>query len=692
MKIFKIIAITATITTIIQINNMIPTLAADTEIGGILNNVTTGSAVTINLKSTDKTDTDSTVAGDKVIEIKDSTLESIIRDQIGKESGDITKKDMLDVRSFNISDKVIHSLSGLEYATNIGGITAENCTIEGDMSPLSAIDKFCYISFHNCNIDSFYGLPTNLTSFTLYRCNIKDGKLPLEGQSKLRSLTVVGCDISDISSLKDSINLKHVSLSENNITDITVLNNLTQITDLELFKNHVSDITPIKNLTNLINLWLEHNDITDITPLASLNKLEYLNLANDNLYTPDNKITDITPLKGTVSNMQSLYLYLNKIPTYEALDRIPDTASIHGTAWLTVRYVDENNQDISDPLTRNINFTDNINFKITKDYSDRCTATARNINGYTLNDDSSKSAEFDKNSLMKILIFHYKKDGTTVPSTVKGSTTIQYKNQDTGELLETETLHSDLSLGTYTENAKSFEGYELNDDNSKTVTLTESNPNQTIIFNYKRKETTKDPHKKPSHKSSEVIKGSYKVKHINELEELLEAETLHSDLSLGTYAESAKSFEGYELNDSNRKTVTLTKDNRNETVIFNYKKVVKENLIKEQVIKGLYKVRYVNESGELLEAETVHSDLSLGTYTENAKEFLGYELNDDSTKSITLTKSNKEQVIEFKYKKIPEVTMLPQTGDTSKSGNVTTMLLLTFLSSVLFMLRNKRHN
>lgn len=636
MKILKIIAITATITTIVQINNINTTLAADidyvSEFSDEINNVTTGSAVTIKLENNKATE-----PGNEIIEIKDSTLESIIREQIGKETGDITKADMLNVRSFNISDKIIHSLSGLEYATNMGGITAKNCTIEGDMSPLSGIDKFSYISFHNCNIDSLYGLPTNLTLFTLYKCNIKDNKLPLENQTKLRNLDVVGCGISDISSLKDSVNLKYVRLSENNIKDITVLNNLTQITDLGLFKNNVSDITPIQSLTNLTNLWLENNDISDITPLSSLTKLEYLNIANDSVYEPDNKITDITALSGTMSNMQSLYLYLNKIPTYEPLEGIPETASIHGTAWLKVRYVDENDNDISEPLNRNINFTDNINFKITKDYSDRCIATARKINGYTLNDDDSKSVEFDKNSLIKTLVFRYKKDNT-IPSTVKGSTTIQYKIKSTGEFLESETINSNLDLGTYSYKAKSFDGYILDDNKEKSVTLTESQPNQTIIFEYKKKSSSSHKHDK----DPEPV--------IPPVEEI-------------------------------------------ETV----KPIDPPTPPVEKIIKGSYIVRHIYESENSVVVldEKAYTDLSLGQYTELSKSFDGYILNDDTEKSITLDENNITGTIEFKYDKIKEIqepipTELPKTGDNSRTKSIPIVILLSTLSSLFFILKKKQ--
>lgn len=546
MQMLKIIASVVVITTIIQLNSIASVLAIDTdEVENELNNrITTGSAVSLNVTTEGAADI---ILDDEVVEIKDSTLQSIVREKLGKKVGNITKADMLKIRSLNISDKVIHSLSGLEYATNMTGITAKNCTIEGDMSPLSKINKSsdisAYISFHNCDIDSLNGLPTNLTSITLYRCKIKDGKFPLECQTNLRIISIVGCGISDITSLKDSTNLEYVRLAENNITDINVLGNMYKIVSLDLFKNNVSDISPIKNLTNLSELHLEHNNISDITPLSSLKKLVYLNLSNDSVSEPDNKVTDITALRDTLSNCSSLYLYLNKIPNYNALEGIGNNplyqntkynvlegnlnmATIHGTAWLTVRYVDENDIDISKQLIRNINFKGNINFKITNKYSDACTAKARKINGYKLIDDEIKSVEFDKDSLMKTLVFHYKKDSISIdppkekpkkekdkkkdnqindveitepikdepiitpeeiiiPEEIIGKITVRYVDDNENDIGEPKTLEN-LKLGEYTEEAKEFNNYRLNDENIKTVILTKDEKEQIIEFKYKK--------------------------------------------------------------------------------------------------------------------------------------------------------------------------------------------------------------
>ncbi len=215
-----------------------------------------------------------------------------------------------------------------------------------------------------------------------------------------------------------------------------------------------------------------------------------------------------------------------------------------------------------------------------------------------------------------------------------------------------------MDLGTYTEQAKSFKAYSLNDNYTKSVTLTKENRNQVIEFKY--------------------TNGLYKVRYVDESGNLLEPETTHTNLVLGTYTEKAKSFKDYKLNDEISKSITLTEDNKSQVIEFKYNK-----------IKGSYIVRYVDESGNLLENETSHKDLDLTKYTEEAKRFEGYILNDENSKSVTLTEDNKDQVIEFKYNIVYGVTVLPQTGDTSKL-NITLILLILSLGSLFFVLKKKQ--
>lgn len=73
------------------------------------------------------------------------------------------------------------------------------------------------------------------------------------------------------------------------------------------------------------------------------------------------------------------------------------------------------------------------------------------------------------------------------PSIPRGSITIKYID-DKDNILDTEIM-SNLDLKEYTITAKEFEGYTLISAKIKIVTLTASNPNQEVIFNYEEIQT-----------------------------------------------------------------------------------------------------------------------------------------------------------------------------------------------------------
>lgn len=301
------------------------------------------------------------------------------------------------------------------------------------------------------------------------------------------------------------------------------------------------------------------------------------------------------------------------------------------------------------------------------------TENAINIEGYEVVGDSVKNVEVMNDYIFdQGISFTYRRKTVTPPQPIKGSYTVKHMDKE-GNLLEPETIKNDLDLGTYTEYAKEFKDYKINEyDKVKNVTLTEDNRNQVIIFTYDKVEEEPKP----------VIKGSYTVRYIDKDGNLLEPETVKNDLDLGIYTEYPRSFEGYKvLDDVYWKVIRLTEYNKHQVVEFVYEKIKEEQ---KPVIKGSYRVQYKDIDGKLLEAEILKADLDLGTYTEYAKKFEGYELVGNTDKQeITLTEDNKDKsiVIVFTYKKIespviekpkeepkeeeqkPNIPMLPQTGD-----------------------------
>jgi hypothetical protein len=111
---------------------------------------------------------------------------------------------------------------------------------------------------------------------------------------KLKNLNLWGCDLEDVSVIKQMPNLEVVSLSVNRIKTLKDFGILRQLKELYLRKNFIADIAEIKFLEkcpNLKVLWLSENPIADtknyrqivIRSLPNLTKLD------DNVITADER-------------------------------------------------------------------------------------------------------------------------------------------------------------------------------------------------------------------------------------------------------------------------------------------------------------------------------------------------------------------------------------------------------------------
>jgi hypothetical protein len=111
---------------------------------------------------------------------------------------------------------------------------------------------------------------------------------------KLKNLNLWGCDLEDVSVIKQMPNLEVVSLSVNRIKTLKDFGNLRLLKELYLRKNFIADIGEIKFLEkcpNLKVLWLSENPIADtknyrhivIRSLSNLTKLD------DNVITADER-------------------------------------------------------------------------------------------------------------------------------------------------------------------------------------------------------------------------------------------------------------------------------------------------------------------------------------------------------------------------------------------------------------------
>ena len=149
-----------------------------------------------------------------------------------------------------------------------------------------------------------------------------EGPITTLDMANLTSLVVDGYrnKILNLTGLEHAINLKRLTLINNDISDISLLADLTNLEHLGLSSNDISDISPLADLTNLETLWLSSNDISDISPLADLTNLENLELAF-------NDISDISPL-ASLTNLKFLHLGLNPISNISALSELTGLTSL----------------------------------------------------------------------------------------------------------------------------------------------------------------------------------------------------------------------------------------------------------------------------------------------------------------------------------------------------------------------------
>ena len=286
--------------------------------------------------------------------------------------------------------------------------------------------------------------------------------------------------------------------------------------------------------------------------------------------------------------------------------KIVDSDSTEAKGSITLRYVDiSTNTEIS--CSEIIN---NLEFGI---YS----YEAKTICGYKLQNDSTQAVNLTTENPNQVITFYYNQ--------VLGSITIKYLDISTSTDIYESKIIENLTLGTYTYGSINISGYVLSDDETKTVTITESSPNAKITFKY-----------------TEIL-GTVTIKYIDNSSsaELLPADTF-TNLKLGSYSYTYKNISGYSLVNTSTQTVELTDTNHDIEIEFKYNELF-----------GSVTIKYVDSSSlNEIGAATVISNLSLGTYSYTAKLFEGYELIGDSTQSVTLNDTNLDPIITFDYSRI----------------------------------------
>ena len=437
----------------------------------------------------------------------------------------------------------------------------------------------------------------------------------LENNSTIVNLTLHDCGLDDraIDIVKTIPNLANLSLADNYIENINNLNGLSGLLSLNVSSNRLENVDVVATLNNLTRLDCSYNYITDVSSLTSLTKLTGLDISYNfiDVDGTQKSIVDSVPVQYNKETTPQRAVTGDTLIEMNVGDEIPfffDSKQLQGNGYNIAEISNRGYRSIFGYYiiaSDDVNLLEVVNttvpygsgsttFKALKSGETKVKVLFRNIDSV----------------LTKSEITIKIKD---VPKPViKGSYTVEYQDEK-GNILDSKALN-DLTLGSYFEVAKFIDGYTLDDVNNKSVELTETEPNKTIVFKYKKNEEPKP-----------IIKGSYKVEYQDENGNLLDSKTLN-DLVLGNYIEFAKFFDGYTLIDDTMKSFDLTETEPSKTIVFKYVK----NEEPKPVIKGSYTVKFQDEEGNVLDSKSFN-DLVLGRYVAFAYFIDGYTLNDEGT-------------------------------------------------------------
>ena len=147
------------------------------------------------------------------------------------------------------------------------------------------------ISFKDAYESSTYELPgiaklTSLEKLSLSAsCQDEQAKVisyydELNALTKLKTLTLKGVRIDNLSFITSMKELRRMDVSYNFIEDLSPIKALTNLEFIDCSFNRIQDLTPLAGLSNVKTLMAASNRIRSIEPLRELTSLESLNVSN----------------------------------------------------------------------------------------------------------------------------------------------------------------------------------------------------------------------------------------------------------------------------------------------------------------------------------------------------------------------------------------------------------------------------
>ena len=492
-----------------------------------------------------------------------------------------------------------------------------NLTSES-LKPFSEVGTFTSLTMfeilNDSGVQDIRYLENNSTivNLTLHDCGLDDRAIDIvKTIPNLANLSLADNYIENINNLNGLSGLLSLNVSSNRLENVDVVATLNNLTRLDCSYNYITDVSSLIGLTKLTGLDISYNfidvdgtqkDIVDSIPvqynkettpqraitgdtliemnvgdeipfffdseqlqgngynIAEISNRGYRSIFGDYIIASDDVnllevvnttvpygsgSTTFKALKSGETKVKVLFRNIDSVLTKSEITiKIKDVPKPVIKGSYTVEYQDEKGNILDSKTLNDLVLGNYIEF-------------AKFFDGYTLIDDTMKSFDLTETEPSKTIVFKYVKNEEPKP-VIKGSYTVKFQDEE-GNVLDSKGFN-DLVLGRYVAFADFIDGYTLNDEGIKYIELTELEPNQVIIFKYKKNEGVKP-----------IILGSYTVEYQDENGNVLDSKTL-SELYLGKYTEIAKKIDGYNLDDEETKVIDLTEESPNGTIIFKYKK------------------------------------------------------------------------------------------------------------------------
>ncbi len=261
------------------------------------------------------------------VSFADSTIERIVRLELGNEFGPITDVDcdgITELRQYDLRNAGmdwreyenirVKSFEDIRLFPNLQQLYLENVDPIYDYSPLSSCRRLNVLQMDDCGLSDI--------SFVKYLPN-------------LGYFSVSDNQISDLTPLSNCKNLYNLDIQGNPVRDLSMLGEL-DIEYLYVTASNIEDLSALRNWENMRYLHMNGCGGLDLSPLEAMTSLENLDLYAED-YTSNNYWENRKPLGGLsfLQNLEGLErLSLQGISDYSELNYVK---SLKNLTYLYVR-------------------------------------------------------------------------------------------------------------------------------------------------------------------------------------------------------------------------------------------------------------------------------------------------------------------------------------------------------------------